>query len=204
MRLMKRICAVDLIGVAVLVVLTVSLGSRVIAQDREPPMMGLVELESEPSGAEIFVGDSLLGKTPMRVQLMLIDSIAVWYPSRDAWNAQVLRPDKDGPKAGEGVRLLRFNAQELFLGAPAGSAMKRQQTLRLPSSDVLIPAGFGLAAGIAAVIFKQKADALYNDYVQTGDYSLLSQTKKYDIYAGVSLALLQFGLGYFIYRLFDK
>lgn len=174
------------------------------AQDREAPLTGYVELTSEPSGAEIFVGDSLTGKTPMRVPRALLDSISVWYPARAAWNAQVLRPEKEGPHAGEGVRFLRFDARELFIGTPVGSAVTMDQTVRLPDSDVLLPAGLGLAAGVAAVILKQRADALYDDYLRTGDDSLLSQTKKYDIYAGVSLALLQFGLGYFIYRLFDE
>ncbi len=174
------------------------------AQDREPPTAGFVELASDPTGAEVYAGDSLIGRTPMRVKKTMLDSIALWYPSRDAWNAQVLRPGPEGPGAGEGVRFLRFNARELFLGLPAGTARVEDNRLRLPSADVLVPAGIGLAAGVAAVILKQKADAVYDDYLRTGDESLLSQTKKYDIYAGVSLALLQFGLGYFIYRLFDE
>ncbi|MBE0645860.1 MAG: hypothetical protein IH600_17395 [Bacteroidetes bacterium] len=174
------------------------------AQDREPPMTGLVNLSSEPSGADIFAGDSLIGRTPMRVQSAMLDSISVWYPSRTAWNAQVLRPEVEGPDAGVGVRLLRFDARELFVGIPAGSARVQDNGLRIPPADVLLPAGVGLAAGVLAVILKQKGDAIYDDYLRTGDESLLSQTKKYDIYAGVSLALLQFGLGYFIYRLFDE
>ncbi len=173
-------------------------------QDREPPMTGLVELASEPAGAEVFAGDSLIGHTPMRVQRAILDSVTLWFPARDAWNAQVLRPSAEGPDAGTGVRMLRFDAQKLFLGVPAGKARIEDNSFQLPAADVLLPAGLGLAAGVAAVILKQRADALYDDYVRTGDESLLSQTKKYDIYAGVSLALLQFGLGYFIYRLFDE
>ncbi len=185
-------------------VLLVGLTYTAAAQDREPPMSGLVNLASEPSGAEVFVGDSLLGKTPLRVRAAELDSITLWYPDRSAWNAQMLRAAKEGPNADQGVRLIRFSTRELFTGTPAGRAVVESQAIRLPSSDVLVPAGVGLLAGIAAVMLKQKADAIYDDYLLTGDDSLLSQTKKYDIYAGVSLAVLQLGLGYFIYRLFDE
>ncbi|MFZ1728758.1 MAG: hypothetical protein WBQ23_14750 [Bacteroidota bacterium] len=204
MKAALQILEVGLRYGVMLIVLMMGVGADAHAQDREPPMQRLVELASEPSGAEIFSGDSLLGKTPMRVQLAQLDSIAVWYPARDSWNAQVLRPGKEGPNAGEGVRFLRFDARALFLGTPAGRATKETQSLRLPSSEILLPAGASLLAGIAAVMLKQSADAYYSDYLQSGDESLLSQTKKYDIYAGVSLALLQVGLGYFIYRLFDE
>jgi hypothetical protein len=173
-------------------------------QDREPAAAGYVELASQPDGAEVYAGDTLLGRTPIRVQRALLDSITVWYPERAAWNAQTRRPELPAVGADEGVVFLQFDARQLFLGTPAGDVRVRDDALRLPSADVLIPAGIGLVAGVAAVIFKQEADAQYDAYLRTGDELLLSQTEKYDIYAGVSLALLQIGLGYFIYRLFDE
>jgi hypothetical protein len=54
------------------------------------------------------------------------------------------------------------------------------------------------------VILKQHADAQYASYLETRDDALLSEAKKYDIYAGISLAILQLGLGYFIVRLFEE
>jgi hypothetical protein len=173
-------------------------------QVREAPAPGMVELDSEPRHAEVFSGDSLLGRTPLRLSRTLLGGLTVWYPSRDAWNAQALRPDTTAVSAELGVLLLRFSVRELFGAMPAGRARSLDEGWSIPLTGVMLPAGLSLAAGVAAVMLKQHADGLYDDYLLTGDESLLSQTKKYDIYAGVSLALLQVGLGYFIYRLFDE
>lgn len=191
-------------GVLIFCVLAALVTLKAEAQEREAPAVGFVELASEPDRAEVYAGDSLLGRTPMRLRRALLDSVRVYFPSRDAWDAQVLRPDTAAPPADMGVLLLRFDARRMFGALPAGKANVLGEDLQIPPASVLIPAGLGLAAGVAAVMFKQHADGLYDDYLRSGDESLLSQTKKYDIYAGVSLALLQVGLGYFIYRLFDK
>lgn len=191
-------------GVAVLWLCAVVFAMPLAGQDREPMLTGMVELASEPAGAEVFEGDSLLGRTPMRVRRADLQDIAVWFPGRGAWNAQVLRPDTAAPSADVGVVLLRFSSRSLMTDMPVGVATEYRGGFRLPPADILLPAGLGLAAGIAAVMLKQHADGLYDDYLRTGDASLLSQTEKYDIYAGVSLLLLQAGLGYFVYRLFDE
>ena len=233
------------------------------AQDIDPPRHGRIELASEPRGAEVFLGDSLLGRTPLRIAREHAADVRLYYPSRSSWNVQVAALGETLPSADEGIALVRFRKMLLLRTLPYGCRVFRDDSLlgvtplqvsadggmlriealdhesvdwdpasttrdeyllvleamdegvtgkveyrnggfRLPSVDVLLPAGFGLAAGVAAVIFKQKADARYEDYLASGNEELLSDTKKYDIYAGISLALLQFGLGYFIYRLFDE
>lgn len=191
-------------GVALLCLCAAVFAMPLAGQDREPVHTGMVELASEPAGAEVFAGDSLLGRTPIRIRRAALPDIAVWFPGRDAWNAQVLRPDTAAPSADMGVTLLRFSPRSLMTTMPAGTATEYRGGFRLPPTDILLPAGIALAAGVAAVMLKQRADGLYDDYLRTGDTSLLSQTEKYDIYAGVSLLLLQAGLGYFVYRLFDE
>ena len=233
------------------------------AQDIDPPLTGMIEVASEPPGAEVFLGDSLIGRTPLRIAVKHADSVLLYHPSRTAWDAQCRALPADPLRADQGVVLVRFDARvqlrtlphgarvfrgdsllgttPLFvdrddgtlriealgytgsdwdpsksdrrevlvtldaLDPPADSRVQFRSTgLQLPPAEVLLPAGIGLAAGIAAVIFKQKADGLYDDYLVSGDDTLLSQTKKYDIYAGISLALLQVGLGYVIYRILDE
>lgn len=188
----------------VLLLLSLPVPVPLEAQDREPPATDMVELASEPGGAQVFAADSLLGNTPLRVPRRMLDSITVWYPSRGSWDAQVLRPAREGPDADSGVRFLEFRPRRMTFQEIGGLVHERAHTFRLPPANVLLPAGIGLAAGVAAVMLKQHADGLYDDYLKSGDDALLSQTKKYDIYAGVSLALLQLGLGYFIYRLFGE
>jgi hypothetical protein len=190
--------------VGVLLCVVAGMGS---AQEREAPLRGMIALESDPAGAEVYVGDSLIGRTPLRVRRSMLDSIRAWFPARAAWGARMVRPDTAAVSAELGVMLLRFDPAR-FPGAPplsdapvVGTAEERRNGFVLPRADVLLPGTLAVGAGVAAVMLKQHADGLYDDYLRTGDDSLLSQTKKYDIYAGVSLALLQVGLGYFIYRL---
>jgi hypothetical protein len=84
---------------------------------------------------------------------------------------------------------------------PAGFTLV-DEPLRMPGIDIVLPAGVTLAAGVAAVMFKQYADGRYDAYLSSRNDTLLSDAKKYDIYAGLSLALMQLGLGYFILRIF--
>lgn len=152
-----------------------------------------VTLRTLPHGARVFRGQTMIGTTPLAVAgdtgPLRIEALGYrgtdWDPASVSGTETLIMLDS----MGEGGRVDVRAAGEAF---------------RLPPADVLLPAGVGLAAGVAAVILKQKADAYYDDYLASGDDSLLSQTKKYDIYAGVSLAILQLGLGYFIYRLFDE
>ncbi len=235
----------------------------VSAQEIEPPLTGMIELASEPSRAEVYLGDSLLGRTPLRIMARHADSVRLFYPARLAWDAEQRALPQHPLRADQGVVLVRFDARVQLRTLPHGARVfrgdsllgvtplqvprdagplrieaigyagsdwnpadaERQEKLvvlepledmadaqvefrsaglRLPPASVLLPAGIGLAAGVVAVIFKQKADGLYDDYLASGDESLLSQTKKYDIYAGISLALLQVGLGYVIYRILDE
>jgi hypothetical protein len=151
-----------------------------------------VHLRTLPHGARVFRGDSLLGTTPCDIPIgagnLRVESLGyqgvLWDPASSSRQEILLLLDPLDESVPSQMRI-------------------HQGTLRLPRPDILIPAGVGLAAGVAAVILKQKADGYYDDYLISGDDSFLSQTKKYDIYAGISLALLQLGLGYIIYRLFD-
>ena len=265
MNATMRHCSVLLNFVTAAAVITAltAAAATAFAQEIDPPRTGMIDVASEPSGAEVFLGDSLLGHTPVRIMAKHADSVRLYHPSRTAWDARQRALPTDPLHADQGVVLVRFDARvqlrtlphgarvfhgDSLLGTtplfvdrdagplriealgyagrdwdpavsdhrdmpvtlesmspPADSRVEFRSTgLQLPPAEVLLPAGVGLAAGIAAVMFKQKADGLYEDYLATGDDSLLSQTKKYDIYAGISLALLQVGLGYVIYRILDE
>ncbi len=237
--------------------------ARVEAQDIQPALSHLVRIESDPAGAEVYRGDSLLGRTPLRIPLADAAGIVLYYPERISWNAQRKELGASPLPEHLGVMLVRFQRTIRVRSLPHGAAVFRGDSLlgrtpidlpadtatltiqavgystealrpsdvendavlvrleavsysrpaefevrsdviSLPGADILLPAGVGLAAGIVAVILKQYADARYDDYLATRDEKLLSEAKKYDIYAGISLAVLQLGLGYFVVRLFEE
>jgi hypothetical protein len=234
-----------------------------MAQDIEPRESHAVRIESDPSGAQVFRGDSLLGNTPLRLLRDAADSLTLYYPDRSAWNAQRVELGSDPLPEHLGVMHVRFTKMVQLRAIPHRAAVYRGDTLlgytpidlaadtatltlhsigyhsrsvslataegdamlvmlealsppgppdfavstdgmRFPGADILLPAGVSLAAGVAAVMFKQHADARYDAYIDGRDDAMLSEAKKYDIYAGLSLAVLQLGLGYFILRLFEE
>lgn len=229
------------------------------AQDIEPAFSPWVMVESEPRSAEVYRGDSLLGRTPVRVSRALADSLTLYYPGRAVWGAR--SKELRGPMPGEreGVVFVRFDARLRLRSVPHGAAVFREDSLlghtpldvprdsslltlraagfddvflrveeveeeahivtlpaeqsapmleewkgdiSAPGLRVAVPAGLALIAGVASVMFKQHADGLYDDYLRNPDGALLSEVKKYDIYAGISLAIVQVGLGYLAYLLF--
>jgi len=229
------------------------------AQDIEPAFSPWVMVESEPRSAEVYRGDSLLGRTPLRVSRALADSLTVYYPGRAVWGARSKELRCPMPGEREGVVFVRFEARLRLRSVPHGAAVFRGDTLlghtpldvprdsslltlraagysdvslradvvedeahivtlhaeqsapmleewkgdiSAPGLRVAVPAGLALIAGVASVMFKQHADGLYEDYLRKPDGALLSEVKKYDIYAGISLAIVQVGLGYLVYLLF--
>jgi hypothetical protein len=233
------------------------------AQDIEPRESFYTRIESEPSGAEVWSGDSLIGRTPLRVALRNAVGLVLYYPGKLSPGASRIELEEEPLPEHLGVMLLRFPRSLRIRTIPGGAAVFlgdslagrtpvvlprdtavvhihqpgyrsialrtsgysddfvilhleaigegrapevaiRGDELRLPPADILIPAGLTLAAGVAAVMLKQYADARYDEYLATRSGMLLSEAKKYDIYAGLSLAAMQLGLGYFILRMFGK
>lgn len=234
------------------------------AQEIDPPRGGRVDIDSSPRGAEVYSGDSLLGRTPCSISVRDAHAVAVFWPGRYEWSAQKRALPDSLLTADRGVMLLNFNALRTLRSTPSGSAVYSADSLLgftplevrvdgnlplrlekpgylpvlvdaleaaaggsvvlqsdqavlqlpdvletkpfvdLPPPRIWLPAAGGIAAGIAAAYCKQHANELYGKYLRTGDESLLSETEKYDIYAGVSLAVLQIGLAYFVYLLFTE
>ena len=61
-----------------------------------------------------------------------------------------------------------------------------------------------VVSGVAAAYFKVKADGKYQQYFDTGNNTLLSQTNDLDTAAGIAIAATQVGLGLFTYFLFSQ
>ncbi|MCZ7556307.1 MAG: PEGA domain-containing protein [Bacteroidia bacterium] len=254
MQLIKCLCTL-------LLIILIGGTGRVTAQDIEPRESPFVSIESDPQGAEVYAGDSLMGRTPLRVLRSDAAHLVLYYPERAAWNAQRSALGPDPLPAHLGVMHVRFTRTLQIRSVPYGAAVYRgeefigytpvdlpvdtaalsvrkpgylsqivrtgnahegallvvlpvasgerpagfalvDEPLRMPGMDIVLPAGATLAAGVAAVMFKQYADGRYDAYLRSRDEALLSDAKKYDIYAGLSLALMQLGLGYFILRIF--
>jgi hypothetical protein len=153
-----------------------------------------IVVNSLPSGAAVFSGDSLLGRTPVAVAIP--GSGGRLRVSRPGYADKF--PEVTG-EAGERVLVVLDPAN----GEATNERLSRQPgSFRIPGSSLLIPAAAGLTSGVLSVILKQKADSYYDDYLVTGDEALLKKTRRTDVYSGIALAVLELSFAYFIYLLF--
>lgn len=203
----RPLFALAVFTIGVLACLAVLPHAQARAQDALPRVSDHISVVSEPSGAEVWTRDSLLGTTPLALPVAFADTLRVWYPSRDAWRAQRALLAPPFIPAREGVVMARFpRAIDLLASAPDAipprGMLERDAPLSIPRLAITGPAVIGLGAGIAAVVLKQKADRVYDSYLLSADPDLLSRTRRYDLAAGVALAVLEASVGYFVYLLF--
>lgn len=146
-------------------------------------------LTSDPVGAAVFRQDSLLGHTPLQVRFHDLP-----------WEIRIARPGFESRSI-----LLTVESPDTMsvlldpvLGARSVDRLSPPGTT-LP---IVIPAGGGLLAGTLAMVLKQKADKTYDEYLARGNTAALSDARRYDIYAGIALAVLELSFAYFAYLLF--
>ncbi len=153
--------------------------------------------ESAPFGASVLDGgneERLLGQTPLtrsfpdpltrRVVIALEGyEPREISPGSDIWNVHSveLRPINDDAQAGTDV------------------AWRPPQTRRRWIDYAAL--GTAAVAGVLAVHYKFKADRRYDVYRDTGDPALRPDIKRYDVYSGVALGVMQGSLGLFAIRL---
>ena len=231
----------------------------VSGQDVQPNRTHMISIDSDPRGAEVYRGDSLVGTTPAQLTAPGPDTLILFHPARDAWNAQ--RRIVAGPflASEEGIMYVRFDRGFTISSSPSRSAVllgdsilgHTPLTVRPPTlpitlhvrkpgfasstvmltndgpdtvtallqpdgnvqrgarsstgfnaATIALPAGIGLVSGAVAIIFKQQADRKYDDYLAHNDASALSDARRYDLYSGIALFILELSFAYFAWLLF--
>ena len=148
-------------------------------------------LRSDPYGAEVQMGDSVLGTTPLELE-----------PSHDRTVVTLTIPGyeaqtTDLADATPGIVMVRLRPldgveEDGIAGTEAGG----------PGVIPLVLSGASaiIAGGISAH-FKANADEQYDRYLQTADLANLDETRRLDGLAAVSLIASQISLGLFVYLL---
>ncbi len=152
-------------------------------------------ISSVPSGAGVFLEDSLLGYTPLIY--------------KDIRSSLVLRLEKENYKPVETfidrnngsvhVNFVTLEPNELQLN----NEYLSQNSINLPVSVYLAATG-SLSFGLATALLKIKADDYYKQYRQTGDEDLLANVKKYDTLSGISLVACELSSVLLAYLLLTK
>ncbi len=148
---------------------------------------------SSPSEAEVVLGDSVIGTTP----LVIRSESASLRLRKNGYEEAPL----DSTNMRRGIlstRLKKIWQNEGGESDSPDSEVKRS-TLKLYISGAAT-----VLAGATSAYFKVRADNSYSDYVRTGDRAQLSEVNRLDTTAGIALAATQIGLGLFTYFILSE
>lgn len=152
-----------------------------------------VRIDSEPSGAAVYEGDSLLGATPLVVALRPgARSVEVRMAGRIA---QTLLLDRGSPRL------------RAVLPREGGGGADTPPALAGPPKGyrgIVIAGGAAVLSGAASAWLKNQADRSLDDYRLTGDRATLDRVRRYDLFAGIALAVAELSLGYVVFELLSR
>lgn len=158
-----------------------------------------VIIHSVPFGADVLVGDSVVGQTPF---LLTLDSVA---------SAETVTLQKAGFEPASvailngGRHALSIDLKRLWEKDLVPDPIFKDGGGTKDDNIRLYVAGAAtVLSGAAAASFKIRADNRYAMYQKTGDPSLLSETRRLDTAAAVALVATQLGLGLFTYFILSE
>lgn len=152
-------------------------------------------ITSSPFGAEVLLGDSSLGTTPLATSLDL-DQRSIML-RKQGYEPSTIRIS--------GNNIVSIPLRKLW----SKEGVDESYLKELDGGDnkpigLYIAGAATVVSGVAAAYFKVKADGKYQQYLDTGNNTLLSQTNDLDTAAGIAIAATQVGLGLFTYFLFSQ
>lgn len=146
-------------------------------------------LVSLPSGAEVFIGDSVVGTTPL-----------TFLPGQMPAGSPVkLRKNGFSPVRAD-FSLATRGVLTVALSPEGGMPVRTEEDL-VPapwSGRLVIPGALAVLSGGLTAYFKIKADNHQTAYLATGDLSQRAERDRLDNLAAVFLVAMQVSLGFFI------
>lgn len=154
-------------------------------------------ITTTPFGAEVVLGDSVIGSTPLVTgPKMEGQSLTL---RRSGYEAAIIH--LSAGQSGIVDVPLRKVWQDDGNGEPY---LRDADSQGSGSAGVYLSGAATVVSGFAAAYFKIKADNRYQQFLDTNDGRLLSQTHRLDTAAGLAIAATQIGLGLFTYFIFSR
>jgi hypothetical protein len=157
-------------------------------------------VRSDPPGAQVFLGDSLAGETPLLLRIALLRPDERLMLKKDGFEPFAL--NTDGVRGSIVQSTLKAGWQHPpleespFLTGISGWSPRR--------IGLYVSGGAAVLAGIASAYFKISADDRQEAYLESGNPALLSERQRLDTWAGVTFAITQVGLAIFSYLLISE
>jgi hypothetical protein len=155
----------------------------------------MYHITSEPYGATVRSGDSLLGQTPIFLPSTSIKNLLTI--TKDGYETQSVPMSIDRPEVRVALKSLHGPGFE-----KRGEYLSTEQSKS--SLGIYLTTGATVVTGVAAAYFKIRADSYYSDYQQTNDPALLSKVRTNDTISGISLAASEFSLLMLTYLLLSR
>jgi hypothetical protein len=156
---------------------------------------------TNPYNAKVDYSDSTLGLTPLRFFSINKLKGKILF-RKEKFKDKSFNLDYYDFKKGLNIDLIPVSPKDEQV------VFKNKQTQFNTKRNFFAIGGFGAAiiTGLFGTIkFKNVANNSYDNYTSTLDQNEYDKSKKYDIYAGISLALMEAAFAGFIYYLFiDK
>lgn len=141
-----------------------------------------VLLKSDPGDATVFVGDSLIGYTP----LFIPQGIKRLRLEKKGYESKTISYSDIGPDK---------NVQLDFTGE-----IDNESFVDKPLFKIL--AGSMLVLGAVTAYYKLEADDSFEEYGITGDQALLDRTERFDTISGITFAAFQINFAALLYLIF--
>jgi hypothetical protein len=155
-----------------------------------------VMVVTDPSGAVVYMGDSIAGTTPcvlLSRSAALPSSVTV---ERKGYEKTVLQ--LPGGSAG----IARAELKKIWQSEqPENVLMNESGSSERTNLKLFVAAGVAVAAGVTAAYLKIRADGQNNLYLSTGDAAFQRETHRLDTSAGVALFITEVGFAFFSYYL---
>jgi len=147
---------------------------------------------TDPSGAEVIVGNRVVGVTPVVIESRDEDSLM--QVRMHGFTAASVNPRL----AERGVVMIRMERAAGDPGEMPHTVPELEERSTLP---LILSGASSILAGGFSVYFKDQADQLYREYLLTGDPAKLAETRKLDSVAGIALGASEIYFALFSYLL---
>ncbi len=155
-------------------------------------------INSNPFNAEVYHRDSLLGLTPLRFisEYKLSGNILIRKKNYKEVYFSIGEYDFS-----RGVEIMLVSilpvAEKIVIKDKRTGFIRKRSFIKVITSGIL-----AVTTGTLAYTTKEKANDFYNHYLSDRSQGNLDKANKYDLYSGISLAVMQISVAGLIYFLF--
>lgn len=156
-------------------------------------------INSDPFNADVFKNDTLIGMTPLRINLQYPLAGTLRF-KKDEYVDEVLRLSPV-----DTVRNIFVKLKESRYGQSSNPVYKNKSTGFNTERNFLAISSFGagaLLSAVSSIYYKNMANDSYDTYRQTFAQKDLDNTNRYDTFSLISLLVMQGAIAGVIYFLF--